>query len=281
VTLEGRYLELTKQALSYSLWPEPLVRPQDDPEHRGPVDWFTTFVDRLAALKKLHVARQKRFTEKDRLEGQGWPLYADTMIGRIRLDNIQACIETVLRDGVEGDLIETGVWRGGAAIFMRAVLAAYGVTNRKVFVADSFEGLPVPEPQKYPVDGWYEFHTYPYLAVTQEQVAKNFARYGLLDDQVVFLKGWFKDSLPNAPIDKLAVMRLDGDMYVSTIDALTPLYPKLSDGGFCIIDDYAIEGCKRAVNDYRAANGIDEPLQTIDWTGQFWRKGEQEPKSGR
>lgn len=74
------------------------------------------------------------------------------MVGLKRLDNLQYCVETVLRDGVEGDLIETGVRRGGSCIFMRGILAAYGDTTRKVYVADSFEGLPAPDPGKYPAD---------------------------------------------------------------------------------------------------------------------------------
>jgi O-methyltransferase len=94
----------------------------------------------------------------------------------------------------------------------------------------------------------------------------------LLDDQVCFLKGWFKDTLPSAPIEKLAVMRLDGDMYGSTMDAFANLYHKLSPGGFCIIDDYAIEGCRNAVNDFREQHNVQEPLQVIDWTGRYWRK---------
>jgi hypothetical protein len=110
------------------------------------------------------------------------------------------------------------------------------------------------------------------LAVSQEDVAENFRKYDLLDDQVVFLKGWFKDSLPEAPIESLAVMRLDGDMYESTMDALTSLYPKLSAGGFCIIDDYALPGCKKAVDDYRRDNDISSALQTIDWSSCFWEK---------
>jgi hypothetical protein len=107
----------------------------------------------------------------------------------------------VLSEGVEGDLIETGVWRGGASIFMRAVLAAYGIEDRKIFVADSFEGLPAPDAEKYPADQNERFHTYTYLAVSKEDVENNFRKYGLLDNQVVFLKGWFKDTLPQAPIE--------------------------------------------------------------------------------
>ena len=109
--------------------------------------------------------------------------------------------------------------------------------------------------------------------MSQETVAEHFRKYGLLDEQVVFLKGWFKDTLPVAPIEKLAVMRLDGDMYASTMDALVSLYPKLQKGGFCIIDDFgAVRGCREAVADYRAQHKIEAPIHEIDWTGRYWRK---------
>src|SRR5262249_7945660 len=155
-----------------------------------------------------------------------------------RLENLKFCVETAIRDGVPGDLIETGVWRGGACIFMRAILEAYGDKQRKVWVADSFAGLPKPNEAKYDADRGDKHHTFGDLAVPRETVEKNFEQYGLLDDQVRFLEGWFKDTLPSAPINSLAVMRLDGDMYESTIQALEALYPKLSPGGFVIIDDY-------------------------------------------
>ena len=196
------------------------------------------------------------------------------MIGLKRLDNIQFCIEHILKDGVPGDLIETGVWRGGATIFMRGVLKAYGDTTRKIWAADSFQGLPKPQPGVWRDDErgrLWKFGTT--LAVPLEQVRANFERYGLLDDQVRFLPGWFRDTLPSAPIERLALMRLDGDMYESTMDALRALYPKLSSGGFCIIDDYyAQSGQRQAVNEYRRENGIVEPIEQIDWTGAFWRK---------
>jgi O-methyltransferase len=110
-----------------------------------------------------------------------------------------------------------------------------------------------------------------FLAVDLDSVKRNFERYGLLDQQVVFLKGWFCDTLPNAPIEKLSILRLDGDMYGSTMEALKALYPKLSPGGFCIVDDYHLDGCKQAVDDYRRNNKITAPLETIDWAGRYWR----------
>jgi len=195
------------------------------------------------------------------------------MIGVPRLNNIQYCVEHVLTHGVPGDLIETGVWRGGATIFMRGILKAYGVADRLVWVADSFAGLPEADYARYPRESNLAFHRMAELAVSLEEVRKNFERYGLLDDQVRFLKGWFKDTLPVAPIDRLAVMRLDGDMYESTMDGLVNLYPKLSPGGFVIIDDYnAVGSCNEAVHDFRKDAGIAAELSLISRGGAFWMK---------
>jgi hypothetical protein len=208
-----------------------------------------------------------------KLLGAIWPSRAHTMIGLPRLNNIRACAEAVLKDRVAGDFLEAGVWRGGAVIFMRGILKAYGVHDRMVWVADSFEGLPPSDPAKYPKESPIAFHRYADLAVSLEQVRENFARYGLLDEQVRFLKGWFRDTLPTAPIGKLALMRLDGDLYESTMDALVPLYPKLSSGGFAIIDDYnLVQSCNEAVDDFRRERGIQEPISLIEGGGAFWRK---------
>ncbi|HJS38916.1 MAG TPA: TylF/MycF family methyltransferase [Burkholderiales bacterium] len=213
------------------------------------------------------------FDLRTRAEGLDWPKVAHTMIGIKRLDALHYCVEDVLDRRVPGDFIETGVWRGGACIFMRGVLKARGVTDRAVWVADSFAGLPPPDIAKYPRDAGYNFHEFKELAISLEQVQENFRRYGLLDDQVRFLKGWFRDTLPGAPVKSLAVLRLDGDLYESTIDALTHLYPKLEKGGYAIIDDYLdVEACKRATDDYRAAQGITEEIIPIDTSGVMWRK---------
>jgi len=188
---------------------------------------------------------------------------------------IQKCADDVLSKGIPGDFIETGVWRGGATIFMRAMLKAYGVDDRVVWVADSFDGCPKPDVEKCPDDTGDILYTSRELAISIEKVRENFRKYGLLDGQVRFLKGWFKDTLPNAPIKKIALMRLDGDMYESTMDALTSLYPKLSIGGYVIIDDYgAMETCKKAVSDFRNARGITDTLVKIDWAGVYWQRGE-------
>lgn len=209
----------------------------------------------------IHAPELRNFTE-----------LSHTLIGTKRLDNLQACIETVLDDKIEGDLIETGVWRGGAVIFMRGVLAAYDVKDRTVWAADSFQGLPPPT---YPQDAGFDYSekVYPFLSVSQQAVAELFERYGLLDEQVKFLAGWFKDTLASAPIKSLAVLRLDGDLYESTMDVLNPLYDKVSRGGFVIVDDYfAFPPCKRATDEFRASRSISDSLIQIDECGAFWRK---------
>jgi hypothetical protein len=202
----------------------------------------------------------------------GWPKRAHSMLSLKRLDNIEFCVDRVLADGIRGDLIETGVWRGGAAIFMRAVLKAYGVTDRTVWVADSFEGLPPPN-AAYPADADSLHHEQPELAIPLEQVMENFRKYGLLDSQVQFVKGWFSQTLPAAPIERLAVLRLDGDMYESTMDAFTNLYDRVAPGGFVIVDDYgAVPACKAAVHDFRDRRGIAAAMIEVDWTAVYWRK---------
>lgn len=208
-----------------------------------------------------------------RTQGKDWPRDAHTMIGMDRLNNIQFCVESALRDKVPGDLMETGVWKGGATIFMRGLLKAHGVKDRSVWVADSFEGIPEPDPVNYPRDKGIDLYKFRELAISLEEVMDNFDRYGLLDDQVRFIKGWFKDSLPGAPVKELAVLRLDGDLYESTKNALDSLYPKLSRGGYLIVDDYgAIEACRKAVHDYRNRHGIKDKIIEVDWTGVYWQK---------
>jgi O-methyltransferase len=205
--------------------------------------------------------------------GRDWPSMAHTMIGVKRLANLRMLGESVIANRVPGDFIETGVWRGGACILMRAILNAYHVTDRRVWVADSFQGLPAPDVVHYPADADSTYHTFEDLSVSFETVRRNFEKYGLLDDQVVFLKGWFKDTLPSAPIERLALLRLDGDLYESTIVALNALYDKLSPGGYVIVDDYhVVPGCNKAIGDFLAARRIASGLSEIDGVGVFWQK---------
>jgi O-methyltransferase len=265
------YLDLLQKTLTRFAFGETFepIRPPKGPVRRGLLALFRLIMVR----RDLFVVRRPRFDPALRAEGKDWPAEAETMVGLKRLENLQYCITEVLRDGVPGDLLEAGVWRGGASIFMKGCLEALGDCGRRVWLADSFEGLPPPDPVRYPKDEGDRHWQWRRLAVPEDEVRDNFRRYGLLDDRVRFLRGWFADTLPAAPVDRLAVLRLDGDMYGSTMETLQPLYPKVSPGGFIIVDDYgAVPACRAAVEDYRSEHGVSEPLVPIDWTGVFWRK---------
>jgi len=217
-------------------------------------------------------SKDSGFDIKKRLNGLDWPSFAHTMIGFYRLRNIRDLAIHVIQNDILGDFVETGVWRGGAVIYMRAILKAFNIKDRLVWAADSFEGLPEPE-DRYPIDCGDKHHTYSQLAVSLENVQANFAAYGLLDEQVRFLKGWFRDTLPAAPIKQIAILRLDGDMYSSTMDTLLSLYDKVSPGGFIIVDDYgAIVSCKKAVHDFLDERKITSTINNIDNIGVFWQK---------
>lgn len=217
--------------------------------------------------------RQANRTLFGRASGKDWPLCGLTMIGLRRLNNVQRCIETVVRDSVPGDLIEAGVWRGGASIWMRAVLKTLGVRDRIVWLADSFQGLPPPDTGRYPQDRLSIFHLFRELSVPLPLVRRNFRRFRLLDSQVRFIKGFFADTLKTAPIERLALIRLDGDLYQSTMESLEALHPKLQRGGFVIVDDYfSLANTQRAVDDYRLMHSIRGPIVRVDWSCGYWRR---------
>jgi hypothetical protein len=245
------YLDLLKKSLSNTIFD---AEPNPDEEYAPRyVEGFVTHYIRGAAV---------------------------TMLPLARLENLQFCVVDAIARQIPGDLIETGVWRGGATILMRGILKALGIADRNVWVADSFEGLPVPDEERFPVEakthrGPMMRKAYGHFAVGLEDVQRNFRAYGLLDDQVRFLKGWFKDTLPTAPIGRIAVMRLDGDYYESTMDGLVNLYDKLSVGGYAIIDDYGEDTwtyCRKAVDDFRAERRIDDPMIRVDTKCYYWQR---------
>jgi O-methyltransferase len=275
------YIDLLKSALCASLYEESAWRVVEGPMHQDVSK--LSFPSRLFAKSKhsilrflrrrnLRLVRTFAFDPASRDIGTDWPLFGYTMTGRRRLDTLQKCVEDILQQNIPGDLMETGVWRGGSVIFMRALLSVRDDRKRVVWCADSFEGMPVPRDTDINISKAADFSDREYLAISLEQVQKNFARFGLLDDQVRFLKGWFSESLPTAPIEQLALLRLDGDLYESTHDALVNLYDKVSPGGYIIVDDYkSWGGCQVAVDEFRKQRGILEPLEDIDAHAVLWR----------
>ena len=210
-----------------------------------------------------------------RLEGLDWPKDAITMIGLKRMDNLHKMLDYVRENNIEGDLIETGVWKGGATIFMKLYCDIYGL-DKKVFVCDSFEGLPKPS-GKFSQDAGDNHYTFKELAISLEEVQNNFRKFKCLDDKIVFIKGFFKDTLPNnEQIQKLSLLRMDGDMYESTHDVFYSCYDKLVDKGVCIIDDYCLKGAKDCTTDFRTIRNITDPMTTVDRCGIYWIKNELE-----
>lgn len=230
-----------------------------------------SFLSGVLSEDELLILSKEPISE-NRLYGKDWPTDAETMIGYERLSNLQNCVLDVIKNNIEGDFIETGVWKGGACILMKRIIDEQKI-NKKVFVADSFDGLPKPNVEKYPKDFGDYHHTIDVLKISLEEVKKNFEKYNSLDENVIFLKGWFKDTLPTLDENqKFSIIRLDGDMYESTMDALQNLYSKLMSGGYVIIDDFCLKSCVEATNDFRRMNNINEPINTVDFTGVFWQK---------
>ncbi|GAA2723107.1 TylF/MycF/NovP-related O-methyltransferase [Cellulomonas aerilata] len=253
-----RYIDLLKRCVTNLIY--------EDPGIRYPWDHSST---------QMYVP----FERQRRVEARDWPSQAHTMIGVRRLDQVERFVTELVADGVPGDLIETGVWRGGSVIFMRGLLEALQVRDRVVWAADSFQGFPTTPEQGVTERSWTSMSAEPepqgeavMTGISLDDVRGNFERYGLLDEQVRFLPGWFHHTLPGAPIERLALLRLDGDLYDSTRDALEALYPKVSPGGYVIVDDYDFtEECRAAVHDYLATT--DEAVTLVtDAEAAYWRK---------
>lgn len=271
VTPAEMYLDLMKRVLTRTISARPIER-HTLTARFPPKRMMIRLVDQLLAPFDLEMVKLVHCTSNDYLESghaaSNRAEDAETMLGIRQLDNMQACISSVLEDRIPGDFFEAGVWRGGMTIFMRAALWAWGDRDRRVWVADSFSGLPSPNSSQDSF-GWHEGD----MAVSLQEVQGNFARYVLLDDQVCFLKGYFCDTLPCAPIERLAILRADADLYESTLDVLQSLYGKLSPGGYAIFDDYQnLVDCRRAIDEFRLMCDITEPIETIDQHAVFWRK---------
>eukprot|EP00577_Skeletonema_sp_RCC1716_P021169 CAMPEP_0113395114 /NCGR_PEP_ID=MMETSP0013_2-20120614/12967_1 /TAXON_ID=2843 ORGANISM="Skeletonema costatum, Strain 1716" /NCGR_SAMPLE_ID=MMETSP0013_2 /ASSEMBLY_ACC=CAM_ASM_000158 /LENGTH=366 /DNA_ID=CAMNT_0000279195 /DNA_START=2597 /DNA_END=3697 /DNA_ORIENTATION=+ /assembly_acc=CAM_ASM_000158 len=216
-----------------------------------------------------------RFNEAKRDGGRDWTFAGDTMTGQKRLDNVHALLKDVIENKVIGDYIETGVWRGGSSVLAKAVLEVLDPnSNRVSYVCDSFMGLPPGEKKLSKKDaGW---DNTPYLEVASDIVANNFIKYGLLDSNVIFAKGFFNETMPPLAekIKSLSIMRLDGDMYESTVDVLYHLYDKLSIGGYVIMDDWFGFPSKTACEDFFAVHGIEPEIIPIDDISAYWKKAE-------
>ena len=270
-----RYLGLLKRSLVNLLYPEHELRIQALPNLNGTLDPL----ERVRLMRDIRYRMPDAYaslvaSKRDGHHTQHPYLFPHTLIGLQRLENLERCAEQVFADGVPGDFIEAGAWQGGAAIFLRSLQVVWDQPERRTWVADSFQGMP-PATSEVDLRFGADFpeSKCPILAYSLEAVRDNFVRYALLDDRVVFLPGWFADTLPTAPIGPLAILRIDADLYQSTKEVLESLYAKVAPGGFIIVDDYgSFPGCRQAVDEFRERHGICDPLKRIDWEGVYWRR---------
>lgn len=174
-----------------------------------------------------------------------------------------ALAERCLSENIPGDFVECGVFGGSqVAAMVRAYYDWFGgfglPITRRFHLFDSFEGVPEPGPQD--CDFVAGGHTKGASACSLEAVQANMKQWGVPDELLVYHRGWFEycgtfrytvgGVKIGADFGKIALLRLDLDLYEGTMAALDLFYPLLSPGGFCIIDDYALDGCRQAVNEY-------------------------------
>jgi|GEM_PF-577779 len=271
-----RYLYLLKKSLLNLFYPEHELRIQHLRRHPMPLDHSNGHMRLLRDIRQ-HLSEEYQDLVISRnaagLSSKTPYLFSQTMAGMAALDNIEHCTQVIFSQAIPGDFIEAGVCRGGASIFMRALQRAYGEDRRRVWLADSFQGLPSPKagPDVESGHDWSDA-SMPWFACSLDLVRDAFLSYGLLDAGVHFLKGWFPQPLRDERIERLALLRVDADMYESTRHVLETLYDKVSVGGFVIVDDYGfLPECRRAVDEFRASRGITALITLVNHSCAFWR----------
>lgn len=177
----------------------------------------------------------------------------------------------MIENNIEGDFVECGV-AAGAQLMAMALANKEKSGDKRFWGFDSFEGIPMAGEFDDVQVGIGEIQHDKYAPISErlvssgitvhslESVIFNFTNYGLYSSSVRFVKGWFQNTLPvmSDKIEKISILRLDGDLYESTLVCLEHLYPKVSKGGAVIIDDYALTGCRIAVEHY--FKSINEPV---------------------
>lgn len=270
---DDKYFDILARSLTAIIYPESCNHPASLDGKTG----FKRFIWRLLHdylnKRNMVIYHLEEMDQEARVNGEDWPQIACTMVGMKRLGNIRECVEACLANHIEGSFVECGVWRGGSLIMMKGVLDFHGASDRKIYGFDSFQGMPKPDYKRYPKEQDIDLSDTEYLVVTEKDVLANFANFGFDMENIHLVPGWFKDTLPSSSIEKVAVLRLDGDHYESTIQILDNLYDKVSSGGFIIVDDYnSWDGCRLAVADFCEKRGINPSLTAIDNHSVYWQK---------
>ncbi len=196
-----------------------------------------------------------------------------TAMGGIALDHLHECLTTVREEGVAGDLVECGAGKGGGAVYLRGYLEAHAMPQGTVWVADRFRSSPDDRPRRALAEGGIED-----LQADLNQVRDAFDRFDLLDDRVRFLQGPYRDTLSDAGIGPIALLRLGRGLGADARDVLDALYDRVADGGFVVVEDGAADdGTAAVIEEFRAARGLTAPSTRVGWGGTAWRKGAEAP----
>ena len=213
-----------------------------------------------------------------------------TLTSAERIAAVCDSTEYIVETGIEGALTECGVWRGGSMMAVALTLIRLGVTDRELYLYDTFAGMTEPGAADVssPYDGyslqrrWRRRRGRGWASVPAESVRENLESTGYPPERIHLVAGKVEETLPASAPERIALLRLDTDWYESTRHELIHLYPRLSERGVLIVDDYGhYEGARRAVDEYFADAGERLLFNRIDYTGRVAIKpGPGEPGAG-
>lgn len=203
-----------------------------------------------------------------------------SLVGASGLEATYAAALDAIENGAAGCFVECGVAQGGCSALMAMVAGEHG-NGRKMWLFDSFEGLPSPTENDFDAPGERTgMHVRPLvrgscLGTQQEVEGLLFSKFMLDRNKVVLVKGWFQETLPQYrnKVGPVALLRLDGDWYESTKCCLENLYDQVVSRGWIIIDDYeTCYGSKRAVDEFLAAKGLKVEMRSDGRGGVLFEK---------
>ena len=200
-----------------------------------------------------------------------------TLTSMERCYSLYKAIQYITKGDILGDIVECGVWRGGSAMLAALTLIKSQQTHRKIYLYDTYEGMPEPTDKDIDIHGvpyrllWKKEKEF--LSVSLDEVKKNIFSTGYPKENIIFVKGMVQDTIPNTVPKQIALLRLDTDLYESTYHELFHLYPKTTSQGVIIIDDYGhFQGSQEATEKYLSQNPQKVLLHRIDYSCRVWIK---------
>jgi O-methyltransferase len=202
-----------------------------------------------------------------------------TMTSPERILALRESVKYVVQHGIQGDIVECGVWKGGSMMAVARTLLELGTTDRNLLLFDTFDGMSAPTAQDISLEGETaadlllkssKESSLVWACGALEEVKRNLLSTGYPAERISFIKGKVEETIPEYAPSRIALLRLDTDWYESTHHELVYLYPRLSSGGVLIIDDYGHwAGARKAVDTYLAEHNPPVLLNRIDYTGRI------------